>query len=211
MKTYLAYLFDMDGTLVNSEEFKGMALSETCKLFGGQAAYENYRDVMGENWSIVINHFFKVAQIDPDRAEFNSEFEKIYQKLLSENLCLNKGVINLLSRLKAQNKKIAVVSSETNWMVEQVLNQLELSKFFNLIIAEEQVENTKPDPEAIMLALNYFSISNSEALVFEDSRAGLIAAKKAGCDAIAFQHEFNVNHDLSSAIKTITDFTEVPL
>jgi HAD superfamily hydrolase (TIGR01509 family) len=96
-------------------------------------------------------------------------------------------------------------------MVEQVLNQLELSKFFNLIIAEEQVENTKPDPEAIMLALNYFSISNSEALVFEDSRAGLIAAKKAGCDAIAFQHEFNVNHDLGSAIKTITDFTEVPL
>jgi len=112
MKTYLAYLFDMDGTIVNSEKFKGMALSETCKLFGGQAAYENYRDVMGENWSIVIN---------------------------------------------------------------------------------------------------YFSISNSEALVFEDSRAGLIAAKKAGCDAIAFQHEFNVNHDLSSAIKTITDFTEIPL
>ena len=60
MKTYLAYFFDMDGTLVNSEGFKGMALSETCKLFGGQAASENYRAVMGENWSIVMNHFFKL-------------------------------------------------------------------------------------------------------------------------------------------------------
>ncbi len=150
MKTYLAYLFDMDGTLVNSEEFKGMALSETCKLFGGQAAFENYRAVMGENWSIVINHFFKIAQIAPNRAEFNSEFEKIYQKLLSENLCLNKGIKILLSKLKAQNKKIAVVSSETNWMVEQVLNRFELSKFFNLVITEEQVENHKPNPEAFL-------------------------------------------------------------
>ena len=211
MKTYLAYFFDMDGTLVNSEGFKGMALSETCKLFGGQAASENYRAVMGENWSIVMNHFFKIAQIYPNRAEFNSEFDKIYQKLLSENLCLNKGVKNLLSKLKARNKKIAIVSSETKWMVEQILNRFELSKFFNLIVGEEQVENHKPDPEAFLLALNYFSISNSEALVFEDSRAGLIAAKKAGCDAIAFQHEFNGNHDLSSAIKTVTDFAEIRL
>ena len=94
-------------------------------------------------------------------------------------------------------------------MVEQILNRFELSKFFNLIVGEEQVENHKPDPEAFLLALNYFSIANSEALVFEDSRAGLIAAKKAGCDAMAFQHEFNVNHDLSSAIKTVTDFAGI--
>lgn len=209
MKTYSAYFFDMDGTLVNSEKFKGMALSETCQQFGGQADIENYRTVMGENWSIVTNHFFKVAQINPNRAEFNFEFKKNYQKLLWENLCLNKGAKNLLSKLKAQNKKIAVVSSAANWMVEQILSQLQLFKFFNLIITREQVVNHKPDPEAFLLALNYFTISNSEALVFEDSNAGLIAAKKAGCDAIAFRHEFNINNDLSSAVKIITDFTKI--
>ncbi len=211
MKTYSAYLFDMDGTLVNSEKFKGMALSKACMKFDGQASVEDYRTVMGNSWSVVIDHFFKAAQISPNTDEFNSVFQNIYQDLLKRKLQLNKGAKNLLLQLKSANKKLAIVSSAANLMVNQILNRLEISEFFDIIISQEDVKKHKPDPEAFLLALNKFSISNSEALVFEDSYAGIIAAYEAGCDSIAFQHEFNVNHDLSLAVRKISSFAEAGL
>ena len=58
-KEYKAYLFDMDGTLVDSERLKGMALSETCIFFGGHAGVNVYKAVMGESWEKVRNHFLK--------------------------------------------------------------------------------------------------------------------------------------------------------
>ena len=104
---------------------------------------------------------------------------------------------------------MGVVSSASDWMVHQVLSQLKLSDFFEIIITKENVINHKPDPEAYLLAIEKLSLHSSEVLIFEDSEAGLIAAKKANCDTIAFQHEFNSNHDLSLAIQTIIDFNEI--
>ena len=91
-------------------------------------------------------------------------------------------------------------------MVDQVLTQLKLSEFFDVVICHEDVTNYKPDPEAYILALKQLGLAGSDVLIFEDSNAGLIAANKANCDVVAFQHEFNTNNDLSLAIKVISDF-----
>jgi len=48
----------MDGTLVNSEPLKALALSETCGFFGNKVDFNIYKDVMGESWSNVTNYFF---------------------------------------------------------------------------------------------------------------------------------------------------------
>ncbi len=61
----------------------------------------------------------------------------------------------------------------------------------------------------MLLDLEKLSLSGSDVLVFEDSNAGLVAAKKANCDLVAFQHEFNVNNNFSTAIQVISDFNEV--
>ena len=209
MKNYTAYLFDLDGTLVDSEKLKGKALAETCSLFGGTVDVNVYKTVMGERWLNVTNHFFAMAKIDPEIDEFNSEFKKIYQELLLKELTPNPNVVELLFKLKALRKKMGIVSSGSDWMVGQVLSQLDLSDFFDLIISKEQVTKLKPDPEAYLLALKKLGLSSAEVLIFEDSNSGLIAARNANCDSIAFKHEFNANHDLSLAIQTISDFNEI--
>ncbi len=201
----------MDGTLVNSERFKGKALAEACRRFGGKVDLNIYKLVMGESWSIVTNYFFNSAKIAPDLDEFNTEFNKIYKKLLVEKLILNPNVKKLLVELAASGKKICVVSSAATWMVEQIINQLELSDYFDIVITGEHVKKHKPDPESYLLALEQLSLPGSEVLVFEDSNAGLIAANKAHCDAIAFRHEFNSNNDLSLAIQIISNFSEYPI
>lgn len=208
MKSYSAYLFDMDGTLVDSEKLKGQALIETCSFFGGEAVLEDYKAVMGKSWEKVASYFFEKAQISPAIAEFNKEFKPIYQDLLFHNLDTNPNVVKLLLQLKRKGKKIGVVSSAFAWMVNQVLSQLELTQFFDVVITKEDVTKHKPDPEAYLLALEKLALPASELLIFEDSESGLIAAQKANCDSVAFQHEFNTKHDFSLATQVISDFNE---
>lgn len=209
MKDYKAYLFDMDGTLVDSEKLKGKALVDTCILLGGLVEVDDYKLVMGQSWEFVTMHFFKKAGIKPEIKVFNAAFKKIYQELLFKELIPNRNSIALLKKLKAKGKKIGVVSSATKWMANQILNQLNLFDYFDFVITKEQVSNHKPHPEAYLLALEKLSVPSSEVLIFEDSEAGLIAASKANCDSVAFQHEFNSKHDLSLAMQTISDFNKI--
>jgi len=199
----------MDGTLVDSEVLKGRSLVETCNLFGGKVDIDIYKTVMGEKWEIVTGHFFRSAGIDPDRERFNEEFRKIYQKHLWNELEPNKNAVPLLERLRASGRKTGLVSSASGWMVEHVLEQLGISDHFDVIIFKEHVKNHKPEPDSYLLAILKLGLPADEVLIFEDSYVGLIAAGRAGCDSIAFRHKFNVNNDLSMAVKVITDFDEI--
>ena len=208
LKNYSAYLFDMDGTLVDSEKLKGKALVKTCNLFGGITTTDTYKAVMGKSWEEVAACFFEKAQINPAIEEFNAEFKPIYREILFNELATNPNAIELLTWLKNNGKKIGVVSSAFSWMVKQILTQLELTHFFDVVISQEDVSKHKPDPEAYLLALEKFALPASKVLVFEDSESGLIAAHKAKCDTVAFRHEFNINHDFSGAIQIISDYHE---
>ncbi|MEK6212566.1 MAG: HAD family phosphatase, partial [Vibrio fluvialis] len=61
LKDCQAYLFDMDGTLVNSEPLKGQALALACQEYGQTVDHNIYKQVMGENWPMVTGHFFRHA------------------------------------------------------------------------------------------------------------------------------------------------------
>ncbi len=211
MKEYSAYLFDMDGTLVDSERLKGLAIVQACKLFGGDVTVDVYKDVMGEKWEIVTGHFFKNAGIKPDWEKFNAEFRNIYKEHLWNELKLNRNALSFLKKLKSSGRKTGLVSSASGWMVEHVMQQLGLESYFDVIVFKEHVTRHKPDPEAYRLAIKKLGLSAGDVLIFEDSHVGLLAAQNAGCDSVAFRHEFNVNNDLGMAVKVIEDFDEIIL
>ena len=205
-REYQAYLFDLDGTLVNSEPLKGKALALACQDYGSKADHLIYQDVMGQDWQSVTQHFFKSAKINPDLAEFNQYFRQHYRRLLKDQLDLSPNIKPYLKQLSQLDCKVAVVSSAASWMIEQVLTQLELDNFFDLIISQEDVSRHKPHPEAYLVALKKLNIEAKDALVFEDSFAGLSAANEAGCDVIGIRHEFNIKNDMSIAKICLSDF-----
>ncbi|MCP5060877.1 MAG: HAD family phosphatase [Ignavibacteriae bacterium] len=211
MKNYSAYFFDMDGTLVNSEKLKGLALSKTCNEFGGKVDFNIYKEVMGNSWKFVTNYFFEQAQINPNFEKFNLKFKIIYEELLTGDLTLNSNVKELLGTISEMGKKIGLVTSGNTWMVENILTQFNLLDIFDIIVTGEDVTQHKPHPQAYLLALDKLSLSGNNALVFEDSNAGLTAAKKANCDVVAFRHEFNSKNDLSLAMQVIADFNEIKI
>ncbi|MEE9429921.1 MAG: HAD family phosphatase [Melioribacteraceae bacterium] len=208
MKDYKAYLFDMDGTLVDSEKLKGLAIAKTCNCFGGNIDYNIYKNVMGNSWEVVTNYFFEQANIKLDIKEFNIEFKDIYKKLLNDKLTLNPNAKEIVLKLSKMDKKIGIVTSANTWMSENILEQFEISNYFDVIITGEDVSEHKPHPQAYLLALEKLGLRGKDVLVFEDSNAGLVAAQKAKCDVVAFRHEFNEKNDLSLAKQIISDFNE---
>ncbi len=206
MQHYQGYLFDMDGTLVNSEPLKGKALAMACADYHGEVDYHIYKEVMGESWEVVTVHFFKHAAITPPYEALNARFREYYQQLIENEVELTDGVVDFLHQCQRDGKVCAVVSSGALWMVERLLAKWQLQGFFKEVITKEDVSCHKPDPEAYLRALQRLNLRPEQAVIFEDSSAGIAAGISAGCDLVAVEHEFNVNNDLSAAKASIRSF-----
>jgi HAD superfamily hydrolase (TIGR01509 family) len=209
LNEYKLFLFDMDGTLVDSEPLKGQAIAAACNEYGADVNASLYTDVMGQSWQKVTERFFSHAAISPDPVEFRKRFKRHYKVLLDENVSLTPGVEQFIKGSIASGKRCGVVSSAARWMAEHILLKLGLYDCFDIIITQEDVTKHKPDPEAYLLALHRTKINSDETLVFEDSRAGLDAAIASHCDVIAIKHSFNLNNDLGIACKSIASFSEL--
>lgn len=184
-------------------------LASACLDYGVHVDHNIYKDVMGESWQVVTGHFFENANIAPDWTEFNRYFRAHYEQMLSDELELNAGAKAYIEQLKLAGKKCGVVSPAATWMVENILTSLQLENAFDLVITQEHVTKHKPDPEAYTLALAKLAVSPAQAIVFEDSTAGVCAGKSSGCDVIAVKHDFNGKNDLSGAMKAISTYEEM--
>jgi HAD superfamily hydrolase (TIGR01509 family) len=193
-----AYLFDLDSTLAASEALKARALAQACASYGAKANHLIYADVMGEDWPTVTGHFLKRYDLRPPFDEFNDRFRGFYLDLIEAEVSETQGARQFVLETRSSGTTIGVVSSAATWMVEKVL-----------VITQEDVARHKPDPEAYLLALSRLRVSAKDTLVFEDSSAGMKAAKAAGCHCVAVRHAFNGKHDFSGALREIESFSEV--
>lgn len=204
--SYSAILFDMDGTLVDSERLKAEAHVETCAHYGGSAVAQEYQKVIGESWEIVIEHFCKVCGIQPAMDDYTNVFQKIYTRLLDTDLHPSPGIRDYLAKLQKNGVRLGVVSSSFAWMVDQILKNMDMEHYFKIKVAKENVLKHKPHPEAYLYALKNLGLTADQVLVYEDTRAGVKAAYDAGCDVCALRHDFNENHDFSLAKYVISEF-----
>ncbi|MNL12341.1 Phosphorylated carbohydrates phosphatase [compost metagenome] len=203
-----ALFFDLDGTLVDSEPLKAQALSMTMKHFGMKVPKEIYKSVMGQSWEVVLKKFFGHGGKEIPESEFNPIFREQYRALIASEISTNADLNKWLREVKNKNIRIALVSSGARWMVEGILKQLQLENIFDLVVTGDDVKKHKPDPEAYLFALKALKVHPEKALIFEDSEAGLAAAKAAGVKSIALHHDYNQSHDFSSSLKEIHSFAE---
>ena len=207
----LTLMLDLDGTLVDSEPLKGLALAETCGQYASPVSASPvspaiYTEVMGSDWTTVLSHFFQQAGIHPDPDEFTEKFRRCYLAYLETRLQLTAGAGRFLARAGDLKIRLALVSSAAPWMVDKILALTGLEGAFETVISQADVKRHKPDPEAHLLALQRLRTSPTDSIVIEDSTAGLLAAQGAGCRSIAMRHTFNRRHDFSLATLEVSSF-----
>lgn len=217
-KSVKALIFDMDGTLVNSEPVGPDTFIEISKKYGvtpDKQEYEafiqswkrigNYVDEKTLLSDFVVNHSLSVKPND-----FIKEFLETYLNNLSKAPALT-GVDDFLRKAKPLDYKMAIVSASKTSQIETVLKNHSWLGLFDFVIGEEAITKHKPDPEGYLKAIERLTIPADECVIFEDSKNGVIAAKASGAYVIGLREGNAETMDLSAADKIVPDFESINL
>jgi HAD superfamily hydrolase (TIGR01509 family) len=98
---------------------------------------------------------------------------------------------NLL-RILEKKYKLAITTGSNSNIVNKFLTYHHLQNYFCTLTTGEQFKSSKPNPECYVMTLKKLKISPSEAIIVEDSYAGIMAGKKAGCKVFGLKNEYNV-------------------
>lgn len=212
-------LFDLDGTVADTERLKAKAISRAIAHFGGAVSEELYKEWMGKSWEVVTTAFFEAAGVGVTLKEFDPIFREHYLKLLEEELREHNSFSSFAKFLKSRGTRMALVSSGVPWMIQKTLTQLNIASFFEVIVSADDVLKHKPDPEPYLQALAKLGAapfergaalnqSVADAVVFEDSESGFLSAHRAGLRVYGVKHPFNASHDFSLCAGIFKSFEE---
>jgi beta-phosphoglucomutase len=180
-----AVLWDLDGTLVDSEEYHWRAWQETMSAEGVVLTREQFRATFGRrNDSILQQWLGREATADRIRHIADSK-EELYRRLISQDRPAPlPGAAEWVKRLASEGWVQAVASSAPRANVEVVLQVLALSPYFQALASAEDVSRGKPDPEVFLTAAARLKVAPAQSIVVEDAAAGIEAARRAGMHSI---------------------------
>lgn len=173
-------LFDLDGTLINTNELIISSFLYTLHhYFPNQYKREDVIPFIGPP---LIDSF---KSVDSERYE---EMVQMYRKHNTENhdtlVMEYEGVFETVEHLKAEGYQLAVVTTKMRPTVEQGLNLTKLNQFFDVVVTYNDVENVKPHPEPLYKALRQLGSSTERAIMVGDSQYDILAGKNAGVTTI---------------------------
>jgi len=175
-------LFDFNGTLSDDEHIQCEIYREIFAEAGKPlAATEYFEQLAGLSDPEIVRTW-----LGEDRPELVAERVRRYQSRAGDGSTVKPSTRKAV-RYAVRRAELAVVSGAARTEIESVLAAAELTPFVSLVVATEDVAAGKPDPAGYIRALELLDCGADEALAFEDSEAGVVAAKAAGLYCIALE------------------------
>lgn len=177
---YDAILFDLDGTLVDTESLSITAGITALAEHGHAVGRDFFEGLIGRDDKTCDAAFVR-AFPDIDLGAVNARYRAIYHVEVARGVPLKPGVATLLPALR---QPAAIVTSSGRSSAANKLSIAGIAAHFAEIITRDDVSKAKPDPEPYLLAARLLGVSPARCLVFEDSEAGAEAAHRAGCRVV---------------------------
>lgn len=176
-----AALFDMDGTLVDNTLAHMRAFEIFCARYGVTGWKEKLSQAFGMGNDDIMC-LIMPAELIRERglASLAEEKEAIYREIYAPEIRPVKGLVPLLESLRAAGVRCAVGSSGCRANVDFVLEKCRIGEFFDARISGDRVTRCKPDPEIYLTAAAALGMAPTECVVFEDAKAGIESARRAG-------------------------------
>jgi len=177
----------MDGLFVDSEPLWLESEAEVTAPFGYAWKDEDQVACLGGPLSRVGEYMFQKCNRAQSPAFFTDTLIEIQTGKMRSKTPLMPGALDLLLQLQSHNIATGLVSASPRNIVDAVLENLG-GDLFPFSISSDDVENTKPHPDAYLLAAQKAGAQISNCLIFEDSLTGVSAAKSSGAWLIAVPH-----------------------
>lgn len=201
-----AFLFDLDGVLVDTAVFHFQAWRKLTKELGFDIDEEFNETLKGisrmDSLDRILEHG-KVTLSTSEKEAWAKRKNDWYLELVNDMTPADvlPGVEDFLKAAKAQNIKIALGSASKNAQV--ILEKTGILPYFDALIDGNHVSRSKPDPEVFLKGAAALQVSNEECVVFEDAYAGIQAARSANMYAVGIGRA----DILSNADRVIDSFT----
>jgi HAD superfamily hydrolase (TIGR01509 family) len=186
-----AVLFDMDGTLVDSEKLWSVALDDLAAAFGGALSAAARAAMVGTNMAVSMRLFHDDLGLDGDLAESQRMLETRIKELFGLGLPWRVGARELLHEVRAAGVATALVTATHRHLVEVALTTLG-PEHFDVVVCGDEVTRSKPHPEPYLRAARLLAVDPARCVAIEDSPTGVSAAEAAGCAVLAVPSEVPV-------------------
>ncbi len=206
-----AFIFDMDGVLIDSETFYSEMEQVNFRLLGLNISHEEHITYQGtatdEMWKKIKEKHNVQNTVDELVKMTNDLTIPVFRKM--EKIDPMRGVLDLLLALEKKNIPLALASSSYPEVIEIVLEKTKLKKFFGVVVNSRMAGKSKPAPDIFLLASEKLDILPHKCIVVEDSANGIAAAKAAGMFCIAFNGPGSEHQDQSKADVIIKDYNHL--
>lgn len=184
-----AVIFDLDGTLVDSEPNYSEADNKTLAEYGiVELSAEMKRKYVGIGTKEMMEDIKKMYDINETIENLVSKKNKYYLEIAKENTPVFPEMHKFLQFLKSNNYPLALASGSSPEIIETVLSITKLKEYFDVVLSAEQVEKGKPAPDVFLEAAKQLGVPFENCLVIEDSKPGVEAAKSASMYCIALPY-----------------------
>ncbi|MGO2479333.1 MAG: HAD family hydrolase [Pseudoalteromonas sp.] len=199
--TLKAILFDMDGTLVDSESVHFNCWNEVLAKYNiryEEAAF--CQQISGQPTLIAAKNVIAEYQLNLMPEQLAQAKYDYFEQYVGANLPpLMPFSKETLAAVKASGLKMALVTGSARHEALPILKGHGFYDYFDCVVTKDDVTNPKPDGEPYLRALAHLGINPSEAIAIEDTHTGVTSASNAGVAVMAIPNQHTLSHDFGKA------------
>lgn len=177
-------IFDCDGVLVDSEDLAWSAWREALAPYGVEISDEEVADLSGRTEADAFRHFAGRADLPPYEEFWPALADRVHA-LFEQYLEAFEDAADTLEFLHDRGRQIAVASSSPRKRLDVALRSTGLDRFFEVVVAGDEVERGKPAPDIYLQAARGLGVEPADCIAVEDAPAGVAAGKAAGMQVVA--------------------------
>ena len=189
-----AVLFDMDGTLVDSEKLWDIAMQELYRKFGAEITPEVREATVGGSAEGVMRIIYTDLGMEQDPADMAATADWLHVitgELFDQGLPWCDGARELLDALHDEAVPMALVTNTRRGLTERALNSIG-RHYFTASVCGDEVANGKPAPDPYRRAAELLGFDTAQCLAIEDSVTGALSAEEAGCPVLVVPNDVEV-------------------
>lgn len=206
-----AFIFDMDGVIIDSEPLHSRVKMETFAHFGLPFDEGDLAQYMGRTSVDIFSDVLKKEHRTDVSVQEIVNYKHAHYLELAVGGALEAipGSLELIARLRAAGVPLALATSSWRRVVDAILVQFDLTEAFASVISGSELPKSKPDPAIYRLSAEALGVEPRKCVVLEDTAAGVAAAKGAGMYCIGFRSPHSGVQDLSRADEIVDDLATI--
>jgi HAD superfamily hydrolase (TIGR01509 family) len=205
MPRFRGVIFDVDGTLVDSNDAHAKAWATALKENGHEVDYQQIRRLIGMGGDNLLPEIANLEKDSEQGTAISHRRGEVFKEQYLSSLASLPGSRELVERISTDGMKLVVASSAKQDELEPLLSIAEVSDLFEQRTSSDDAPKSKPDPDIVQAALERISLTPEEAVMIGDTPYDIQSAHKAGVKVIALRSGGWSDKDLTGALAIYDD------